>query len=172
MAVQHDPSGGCIGGEGNVKVWGVENLRQGDFVYSKKVKHLRQGDFVETPSGWEKIECVMVSNATDMVLLSDRLLITPWHPVRVIGNTEWTFPSQWPEKTTSEREAAYSILLVNRGVSLIVNETFECICLAHGIIDDPVARHGYYGTEAVVESMRMMQGWNVGIVDARAPLSI
>jgi hypothetical protein len=53
---------------------------------------------------------------------------------------------------------------MNRGQSMLINET-ECITLAHGISNDPVASHSFYGTEAVVSAMEKKGISQEGYVD-------
>lgn len=43
--------------------------------------------------------------------------------------------------------------VIKRGQSMLINDT-ECITLAHGIENDKVATHSFYGTEKVVNSMK------------------
>ncbi len=45
----------------------------------------------------------------------------------------------------------------NRGQSFVVNG-MECISLAHGIANDRVAEHEFYGSEKVVKSLQSLVG--------------
>lgn len=40
----------------------------------------------------------------------------------------------------------------------------EVIALAHNINDDPVASHSFFGTDDVIRSMQMCEGYDVGMV--------
>ena len=42
---------------------------------------------------------------------------------------------------------------------------WQCITLVHGIVDDPVATHPFYGTTAVVADLMTMDGYDDGLVD-------
>jgi len=44
-------------------------------------------------------------------------------------------------------------------------EGFECIGLAHGITDDAVAAHAFFGTDRVVQELARMPGWADGRVE-------
>merc|ERR1712232_240029 len=41
---------------------------------------------------------------------------------------------------------------------------YEAITLGHGISDDPVAKHAYFGTTKVVQDLQLMHGWKEGRV--------
>ena len=72
------------------------------------------------------------------------LKVTPWHPIRM--NNSWCFPGMHAEAREEPCEAVYSFLLeAEDHVSMIINDV-ECITLAHGIKDDPVAFHPYFGS--------------------------
>jgi hypothetical protein len=122
----------------------------------------------------------------NLVSLQSGLLVTPWHPIK--SQNKWTFPatlfSSDETKSTQyepiKTEAVYSFLLgpelnfqtfermnsneLNRGQSMMINEV-ECITLAHGILDDPVASHTFYATEDVVRAMAKKGISREGYVD-------
>jgi hypothetical protein len=45
-------------------------------------------------------------------------------------------------------------------------EGYPCICLGHGYLD-PVIKHSYWGTQAVVEDLERMNGFYTGEVVLR-----
>ena len=79
---------------------------------------------------------------------SNKLNITPWHPVYI--NDVWTFPAQIAKKSNdnlivdSQLECVYNIALEN-GTNVVIEEV-PVLTLGHGIKDDKVAKHEYYGT--------------------------
>lgn len=60
-------------------------------------------------------------------------------------------------------EAVYNFVLAGERHAVVVNGT-ECITLGHGL-EEPVAQHAYFGTQRVIEDLKMMKGWAVGMVE-------
>jgi hypothetical protein len=129
------------------------------------------------------------SGSMNLISFQNGLLVTPWHPIKSTLHHRWTFPAdaaasndddKSPQFLSIKTEAVYSFLLgpelhfqtyerinpkeMNRGQSMLINE-MECITLAHGIHDDPVASHAFYGTESVVGSMTKKGISREGYVD-------
>ncbi len=48
--------------------------------------------------------------------------------------------------------------------SSVVVSGVPCLTLAHGITDDPVASHPFFGTTKVVEALARCEGWSAGLV--------
>lgn len=94
--------------------------------------------------------------------------MTPWHPVRVEGDTVWRFPARDVRGAlrshTAPCEAVYSVLLESAHTLLI--DGYECVGLGHGIANDPVASHAFFGNwDAVLASLQAMEGWRGGLID-------
>ena len=51
-------------------------------------------------------------------------------------------------KKRQDCDAVYSFLLKGNSTAMIING-ITCITLAHGITDDPVAKHAYFGSDKV-----------------------
>jgi hypothetical protein len=51
-------------------------------------------------------------------------------------------------------------------------EDIACITLAHGLENDSVASHAFYGTNAVVESLSKLNGWDHGLVELCGPVKV
>lgn len=115
-----------------------------------------------------------------MVKFTDGLTLTPWHPVQISG--EWAFPCdvEQAEFCTMKCDRVYSLLIksvdfentsVSNGVvkasqyatSVMINQTL-CATLAHGIEDDPVVSHEFFGTNSVIKSLSRCHGWDSGRV--------
>jgi len=130
----------------------------------KQVRDIVQGDLVYTPKGAAKVRCVVKTickdSMCDLVRLG-RLIVTPWHPIR---RNRWVFPIQLAKSETLPCEAVYSFLLEENAVSMVI-EGEECITLAHGIQDDIVAKHAFYGTHAVVSELKTLSGYPEGLVE-------
>lgn len=134
---------------------------------SKPVSQLRCGDMIVCPSnssGVAAVRCILktwLGSSQCMVRLPGGLRLTPWHPLRLTSGGQWIFPAELVNMGAAEVEpagcgcdAVYSLLLhdVDGAVapSCVVNGV-ECIGLAHGITQDPVAAHPFYGTLDVVK---------------------
>ena len=47
---------------------------------------------------------------------------------------------------------------------MVYIEGFECITLGHGIQDDKVASHKFWGTDKVIDCLKSKKGWDTGEV--------
>ena len=56
---------------------------------------------------------------------------------------------------------------INLASSIIVND-IECITLGHGIVDDVVAAHGFFGTDLVMKALSLCKGWKNGYVKLKS----
>lgn len=73
-----------------------------------------------------------------------------------MNGTTWVLPcSLVPSPTNIICEAVYSFAL-NQGHTIWINDV-ECITLGHGFKED-IIRHVYYGTERIIEDLRIMDG--------------
>merc|ERR1739845_326536 len=78
-----------------------------------------------------------------------------------------TFPNDIGEVEEVPCDALYSFLLEAGARDLRIEDTI-CIALAHGIEDDAVASHPFYGTQRVVDAMREdRSGFFEGLVEVR-----
>lgn len=139
---------------------------------SKRVDAIRKGDLVA--SGCDPgstgapatVRCVVRTDTrgelTAFVRLGE-LLVTPWHPIRLPGG-RWEFPWRAPGATTFEEECDGIYNFVLDAEHAMVIEGVACITLAHGVKDDEVAAHPYFGTSRVTEDLRGMVGWAEGVV--------
>lgn len=137
----------------------------------KKVNMLEKNDIVWTPNGPAKLICLLQTNIKpwaggsgmcDMVELSrsqeeDSLYITPYHPVFI--DNSWKFPININQAIPTKCDAIYSILLEEHHVVEI--NGIQCICLAHNM-NNGILEHNYYGTNKVVNDMKIMPGWYEG----------
>jgi len=115
------------------------------------------------------VRCVVRTDCVDgrekMVSLNDgKLLITPWHPVWVDGGS-WAFPASLAPLLDVPCAAVYNVLL-DGGDSIEVGGV-PCVTLGHGIQDDAVAHHEYYGSQRVVKDLEGMPGFEHGLLHFR-----
>lgn len=98
-----------------------------------------------------------------------QLAATPWHPIRVRASEPWTFPVHVGVMAHEPCEAVYNFVLASGHVMLIGG--VECATLAHGVTGD-VREHAYWGTQAVLDDLRAMPGWQAGYVTIGVPQTL
>jgi len=151
MAAFNNRDAGCVHGDCAVQ------MADGKL---KKAKYLVRGDKLSNGSivsGVMKTICY--NNEANLCQIKE-LLVTPYHPIK--HNGKWTFPNDIISPQAVPCEALYSFLLLgNNGrfcQSLKVSG-LECIALGHGIENDPVASHPFFGTAKVVNSLEIAKDW-------------
>jgi Mg-chelatase subunit ChlD len=148
----HNSSGGCFSGDCCVRM-----AREAVML---PIADLRRGDLVWTPDGPATVlfavELRTKARSQPMVQIG-RLSITPWHPIR--RNGEWIFPAHVHGYQDRLVNTVYNLVL-SRG-HIIDVEGVQCVTLAHGFVD-PVVKHDFFGTHAVVESMQRQPGFTEG----------
>lgn len=127
----------------------------------KKCKDIQRGDIISSGDSIDGIFITDLSNVGNKVPLvhyedntnrTNPLIITPYHPMKING--KWTFPIDLVNNEVDTHcTMLYSFVLKNRTSSIIVN-SIECITLAHGIENDPVATHPFFGTEKIVQALK------------------
>jgi len=148
-----DRYGGCLHPNGRVL------LRDGTI---KQVKQLRQGDIL--PSG-ARVTCnvqLSVNTLLPMCRLPGGLLITPWHPVRMSGSESWRFPADLSVAEPVYVKNVYNLVLDSQHAVLV--DGVSCITLGHGITNDRVLAHAFFGTSAVLDFLSQLPGWDSGLV--------
>jgi hypothetical protein len=179
MRVYHNASAGCF------EESGVVTLSNGK---TKLIRDITAGDIVVCDNKSEAavvtaaVECVIrtectKTNTADFVELENGLILTPWHPVYMNG--QWQFPMNIAgDFKVMKAKYVYNFVLGAhscnqdidlsgaRGQSMIVNG-IKCITLAHDIVDDEVASHDFYGTDAVLKSLQQYEGYKQGLVEMR-----
>ena len=90
-----------------------------------------------------------------------KLLVTEWHPIK--HQNDWTFPINIHKSKVHNTPFVYSFVVENSHTVYI--EGWECITLGHGIENDPVASHDFWGTEKVIDCLKSKPGWENGEVE-------
>lgn len=156
MKAFHYRGGGCFDGSC------VATMADGSL---KRVDQLKKGDLVRTSNGVSEVVCILKTVSFDgqaeLVTLEGGVCLTPYHPVKLAGT--WVFPCSVSKAELKECPAVYSFLLKN-GSSMFINGT-ECVALAHGLEDNEVVKHPYFGTQSIVEDMKKMPGFSAGVVE-------
>ena len=91
------------------------------------------------------------------------LEITEWHPIREASSGRWRFPNMLGTQVVKATPYVYNFVLAP-GHPTVVVDGVPCAALGHGITDDPVASHPYWGTDAVIADLMSKPGWEEGRV--------
>ncbi|KAI8921744.1 hint-domain-containing protein, partial [Entophlyctis helioformis] len=131
------------------------------------ISDLARGDVVATNaslSSTARVCCLVKtpcsSGMADLVTLDGGLRITPYHPVQQSG--KWAFPCSIAEPASVPCYAVYNLVLDSNHT--IIANGHATVTLGHGVANDPVASHPYFGTRAVVDDLECMRGWSSGTV--------
>lgn len=161
MSSYNSPSAPCFAGHCQVET------ADGN---SKPCQDIRKGDSVMTSKGPAEVVCVVKTpcqNSVAKLCKIGRLMVTPWHPISIGG--EWRFPSMVEPAERFPCEFVYSFLLIGGFGDMRIEEV-KCITLNHGIKNDRVAEHPFYGTEQVVNALQGLSGWEEGLVEIRGAM--
>jgi len=151
-----DRGGGCFYGDGVVRMPGgkeklVKDLKVGDQVMSENILGKSSVAMIS------HITCAKIDPETILVALKGGLLITANHPIEI--NQKWIHPCKLDTKVTQEPaykfnvHYVYSIALSDSHSIGMFVDNIKVITLNHGICNDPVATHSYYGTNAVIRDI-------------------
>lgn len=156
MSSYYNAAAGCLA-RGNVR------LVDGRYV---PVASIAPGDTLQIGSRTVKVRCVVTTECDngveELVELEGGVLVTPWHPIRKNGSTKWEFPANLGTVKLYSCNVVYNFVLETDCV--VPLGPYEAITLGHGISDDPVAKHAYFGTTKVVQDLQLMHGWKEGRV--------
>ena len=158
---------------------------------------VRAGDMVEVADGGTaRVACVVEIErpaSKEMVRFDGGLEITPRHPLRLDGR--WRRPREVCEEVTGQGAdsgctaaelvsmegdyTVYNLVLEGEGEGQgegegeggqarvpLVNG-FECATWGHGLKDDPVVEHEYFGSERILRDLEAMDGYAEGYVYLR-----
>lgn len=164
MSVYNNCYGPCFGPESLVA------LATGE---TRACKDIKKGDLVATADGGSAaIRCVIKTVGQNIAMVdfaSTGLLITPWHPVYV-GN-EWIFPAQlfamgYQNAAVASTGVTYNFLLEKCIQShTIIVDTVKTCTLGHGLFDNEVISHAYFGDYSKIErDLKVMPGFEKGLV--------
>lgn len=131
----------------------------------RAIKDLYKGDKIVNSKGEiSTIVCVIKTNIpshySDIVILDD-LRVTPWHPIKY--NNEWVYPCKVKEPLKVYCDEVYNFVLDSHHIMTISG--YDVVTLGHGISDDPVLSHPFFGTQRVIDNLKTDQGWNEGLVE-------
>ena len=130
-----------------------------------RVTEVRSGDKVLVADGSIATVRCLVRIARDpaksLLVLPGGLTITKRHPIRVAGS--WKLPMDFTSAETPNPSGfVYNFVLDSSHVLLV--DGVECITWGHNFTEDNVVRHAYYGSQAIIDDLSAIAGWNEGFV--------
>lgn len=146
-------SGGCFTGNCRIKLNCGTNIN---------VDNLRSDDTLWGGYKIKAIICTPVNQTVNMIKFDSGLTITPWHPIKNPDTDEWVFPHCYGESEMIYVENWYNLVLKNGHIAHI--NGYYVVTLGHEFYDNDVIRHPYFGTHAVIDDLKMYQGWNKGFI--------
>jgi Mg-chelatase subunit ChlD len=152
----YDRSGVCFDGDSQVE------LKNG----IKNVKELKRGD--ELKDGG-KVVClveVIMKRIEDVVEINGTLF-TPYHPIKWKG--KWIFPCDIAQEKKKWISSWFNLVL--SGNKVIRLNDIEAITLGHDVTEG-VLRHPYFGTKAIVKTLKKHSGFKEGKIVFSQPLNI
>lgn len=157
-----DPQGGCFAGDLMVRV-------QSPLLYVP-VSSLAKGDILY---GGAQVRCVVihVNKSYHVVAINDHGdLLTPWHPVRSAGASEWSFAKNSPSANILHKviNKVYNLVLSVEGDqqhAVITRDNQQIITLGHGIKGDAVAEHSYFGSGRIISDLQQHPGFEDGLIE-------
>lgn len=149
MSYYMNDYGGCFDGNGMVSMADTT---------SKRVMDLKKGDILASGA---KVIC-LIETKTEKVDMVDveGVLLTPWHPI--MKENVWVFPSSLKPASPVKIPAIYNLVLQD-GCTVTINGV-PCISLGHGLTDNDVVKHPYFGTDLVIQDLTQLAGWDKGHV--------
>ena len=171
MAAYYNRDGGCVAPTARVA------LANGT---TKHAIDVRKGDVLSNGS---RVKCAVAIKAPEdgleMVQLKGGLWITPYHPVRaqeapssIVTATskaaEWVFPTEAGAmrvevKNRADLPLIYSFVLDGEAQWLSIDGV-DVVAMGHGLTDNAVVAHEFFGTSAIVEQLSQLEGYAEGSV--------
>jgi hypothetical protein len=156
LNVIYDYGGGCFDGNSIVQ------LQNGE----KKVKEIKKGDILIDGG---VVDCLVetIQNKEQYVVEINKTLFSPYHPIK--HNGVWVFPINVRSEKKVHVSSWFNIVCHGNKV-VRVNGT-EAITLGHGMTEG-VLSHPYFGTNAVLQSLKKRDGFTDGKIVIPEPLII
>lgn len=140
-------------------------IRNSKFV-NIKLKDLNEDDLVfYEKNKLSTIKCIVqtecLNNEHEFIKLGKGLLITPYHPIYIPISNKWEFPININKNICVNKcKYIYSIALDNENANSVFINGIECISLGHNIIDDDIAKHPFFGSQEIIEKLKLMDGFD------------
>jgi hypothetical protein len=159
MSEYIDPNGGCFSGESLfLSCCGQDNQQM-------SVKEMKKGMKVLSLDGITTVEAIVKIKYSGRLYEVDHMQFTPYHPILYTDGREY-FPCQCPSaKQLSESVDGYvyDVVLANRSLLATPGQegSFYVATFGH-TRKSPVFSHDYFGTERIVEDLKMTKQWREG----------
>ena len=148
----------------------------------QRIDALQPGDLVQTGRGETiGIDLIVKTKCCDgqqklVTLKNSGLQVTPWHPIKMGRGKAWSFPDTLVQQGLGSLkvmpcEAVYSFMLPKGHTSMVING-IECITLGHGVVNDKVASHPFYGTDAVRENVQQLNVNETGVIELQGGMCV
>ena len=156
----HYRGNGCVAGDS------LAQLFDGTW---KRVADVVKGDVLvdALTSGPAVVRCVVRTRMLDPKLYAvGDVRATAWHPCKLPGGDRWSFPAEVTMPVV-DRDVAYvySFLFEGGATGYLSAGGTAVIGLGHGITDDSVASHPFFGTARVIDALKDCPGFSEGRVD-------
>lgn len=130
------------------------------------ISKIKKNDEVQTSDGsFAKVECVVETIVDQnheyslMMIQLGSLIITPYHPIQKKNSSTWIFPINHPDGKVVDcaevkTPSIFNLVLEkNQRHKGVVMDGFNSITLGHGITDDEVLHHEYFGSEHIITDL-------------------
>ena len=156
----HYRGNGCVAGDSLARLFDGTRKRVSDVV---------KGDVLvdALTNGPAVVRCVVRTRMLDPALYAvGDVRATAWHPCKLPGGEQWSFLAEVTMPIV-DRDVAYvySFLFEGQATGYLSVGGTAVIGLGHGIRNDSVASHPFYGTERVVDALKDCYGFSEGRVD-------
>jgi len=158
MQAFNDPNGGCVHGRS------LAVMASGG---SRPASELKKGDVLQGLDGeTAEVVCVVetpgatTTTAARLVQISEGLLLTPYHPVKMGG--AWVFPADVGKAVEAEADRLYCFV-VRGSAAVAFGDDVAVAALGHGIAEG-AAGHPYFGTSRVLDDLSEAPGFAEGRV--------
>merc|ERR1712139_395117 len=112
------------------------------------------------------VRCVVRTRVLEPTLYSvGDVRATAWHPCIAPDGERWSFPAEVTTGVDCDVAYVYSFLFEGRATSYLSVGGTAVIGLGHGIRNDSVASHPFFGTVRVIDALKDCSGFSAGRVD-------
>merc|ERR1712164_54747 len=135
---------------------------------SKPVADVVKGDILvdALTSRPATVRCVVRTRVLEPTLYSvGDVRATAWHPCMAPGGDRWSFPAEISTGVDSDVAYVYSFLFEGEATGYLSVGGTAVIGLGHGITNDSVASHPFFGTKRIVDALKECPGFSAGRVD-------
>ena len=90
----------------------------------------------------------------------NKMKITPYHPIRI--NNKWYHPIKLVTPIPVYCDYVYNFVLDKHHI-ITINDV-DVIGLGHGINDNHITSHNFFGTDRVIKHLKTHPGWEEGLI--------